>query len=90
MTKILAVLILTVSLLFVINCGSKKVPKDLSDEQLYDAAMKELTADKGGFPWIFRGRDYDMIFAYLERNSAEIHLQPLCCARRAQDGRRVL
>ncbi|MCI0482352.1 MAG: outer membrane protein assembly factor BamD [Candidatus Dadabacteria bacterium] len=66
MTKILAVLILTVSLLFVINCGSKKVPKDLTDEQLYDAAMKELTADKGGFPWIFRGRDYDMIFSYLK------------------------
>jgi len=66
MTKILAVLILTVSLLFVINCGSKKVPKDLTDEQLYDAAMKELTSDKGGFPWIFRGRDYDMIFTYLK------------------------
>ncbi len=66
MTKILAVLILTASLLFVINCGSKKVPKDLTDEQLYDAAMKELTADKGGFPWIFRGRDYDMIFSYLK------------------------
>ncbi|HSC34526.1 MAG TPA: outer membrane protein assembly factor BamD [Thermodesulfobacteriota bacterium] len=66
MTKILAVLILTASLLFVINCGSKKVPKDLTDEQLYDAAIKELTADKGGFPWIFRGRDYDMIFAYLK------------------------
>lgn len=66
MTKILAVLILTVSLLFVINCGSKTVPKDLTDEQLYDAAMNELTADKGGFPWIFRGRDYDMIFAYLK------------------------
>ena len=66
MTKILAVLILTASLLFVINCGSKKVPKDLTDEQLYDAAIKELTVDKGGFPWIFRGRDYDMIFAYLK------------------------
>ncbi|MGH7892432.1 MAG: outer membrane protein assembly factor BamD [Thermodesulfobacteriota bacterium] len=66
MTKILAVLILTVSLLFVINCGSKKVPKDLTDEQLYDAAIKELTADKGGFPWVFRGRDYDMIFTYLK------------------------
>ena len=66
MTKILAVLILTVSLLFVINCGSKKVPKDLTDEQLYDTAMKELIADKGGFPWIFKSRDYDMIFAYLK------------------------
>ncbi len=66
MTKVLAVLILTASLLFVINCGSKKIPKDLTDEQLYDAALKELTADKGGFPWIFRGRDYDMIFSYLK------------------------
>jgi outer membrane protein assembly factor BamD len=66
MTKVLAVLILTASLLFVINCGSKKIPKDLTDEQLYDAAVKELTADKGGFPWIFRGRNYDMIFSYLK------------------------
>jgi outer membrane protein assembly factor BamD len=66
MTKILAVSILAISLLFVVNCGSKKVPKDLTDEQLYDAAVKELNADKGGFPWIFKSRDWDMIFAYLK------------------------
>jgi outer membrane protein assembly factor BamD len=66
MIRVFAVLILTVSLLFVVNCGSKKVPKDLTDQQLYDAAMQEMTADKGGFPWIFNGRDYDMIFDYLK------------------------
>jgi len=66
MTKIFAVLILTLSLLFVINCGSTKIPPDFTDEQLYDAAMKELTEAKGGFPWIFRGRNYDMVFAYLK------------------------
>lgn len=66
MVKILAVLILTLSLFFVVNCGSTKIPKDFTDEQLYDAAMKELTEAKGGFPWIFRGRDYDMVFAYLK------------------------
>ena len=66
MIKVLAVLILTFSLFFVVNCGSTKIPKDFTDEQLYDAAMKELTEAKGGFPWIFRGRDYDMVFAYLK------------------------
>lgn len=66
MTKIIALFILASSLLFVINCGSKKIPKGMSDEELYNAAMEEMTEDKGGFPWIFRGRDYDSISAYLK------------------------
>lgn len=66
MTKLISLLILAASLLFVINCGSKKVPKDMTDEQLYDSAMEEMTGDKGGFPWVFKSRDYDSIFAYLK------------------------
>jgi outer membrane protein assembly factor BamD len=66
MIRVFAVLLLTVSVLLILNCGSKKVPKDLNDQQLYDAAMQEMTANKGGFPWIFKGRDYDMIFDYLK------------------------
>lgn len=66
MTRILSISILVVSLFFVINCGSKKVPKDLSDQQLYESAVQEINADRGGFPWIFSGRDYDMIFSYLK------------------------
>lgn len=66
MTKFISLLILSTSLLFVINCGSKKVSKDMTDEQLYESAMEEMTEDKGGFPWIFKGRDYDSIFAYLK------------------------
>ena len=66
MTKFISLLILSVSLIFVINCGSKKVPRDMTDEQLYESAVEEMTEDKGGFPWIFKGRDYDSIFAYLK------------------------
>ncbi len=66
MIKVIPVLILVFSLFFVINCGSKKVPKDLTDEELYNSAMEEMTEDKGGFPWVFSGRDYDTIFAYLK------------------------
>ncbi len=86
MTKILAVLVLTVSLLFVINCGSKKVPKDFTDEQLYDAAVKELTADKGGFPWIFRGRDYDMIFTYLKEIQLRFTYSPYAALAELRTG----
>ena len=86
MTKILAIFILTVSLLFVINCGSKKVPKDLSDEQLYDAAMKELTEDKGGFPWIFKSRDYDMIFAYLKEIQLRFTYSPYAALAELRTG----
>lgn len=66
MTKTIALLTLTVSILFVVNCGTLKVPRDMSDQELYDRAVEELNADKGGFPWIFRGRDYDLILAYLK------------------------
>lgn len=66
MTKTIALLTLTVSLLFVVNCSTMKVPRDMSDQQLYDTAVEELNEDKGGFPWIFGGRDYDLILAYLK------------------------
>jgi outer membrane protein assembly factor BamD len=66
MLKIFAGLILVFCLAFIINCGSKKVPKDLSDQELYDSAVKQMTEDSGGFPWIFKARDYDTIFAYLK------------------------
>lgn len=66
MIKPIALLTLAVCLFFVINCGSTKVPRDMSDQQLYDTAVEELNADKGGFPWIFRGRDYDLILAYFK------------------------
>jgi len=66
MTKTIALLTLAASLLFVVNCSSLKVPRDMSDEQLYNTAVEELNADKGGFPWIFSGRDYDLILAYLK------------------------
>ena len=50
MLKIFAGLILVFCLAFIINCGSKKIPKDLSDKELYDSAVKEMTEDSGGFP----------------------------------------
>ncbi|HVY55393.1 MAG TPA: outer membrane protein assembly factor BamD [Thermodesulfobacteriota bacterium] len=86
MTKIFAVLILTLSLLFVVNCGSTKIPKDYTDEQLYDAAMKEMTESKGGFPWIFRGRDYDMVFAYLKEIQLKYTYSPYAALAELRTG----
>jgi outer membrane protein assembly factor BamD len=60
--KLSVFLLLTFSMLFVVSCGSKKVPKDMNDEQLYEAAVEELQGQSGGFPWIFGGRDFDTIF----------------------------
>ena len=86
MVKILAVLFLALSLLFVVNCGSTKIPKDYTDEQLYDAAMKELTEAKGGFPWIFRGRDYDMVFAYLKEIQLKYTYSPYAALAELRTG----
>ena len=66
MIRVIALSVLAVSLLFVVNCGSKKVPKDLNDEQLYEAAMEELSSKSRGFPWVFTGRDYETIFKMLK------------------------
>ncbi len=60
--KLSVFLLLTFSMLFVVSCGSKKVPKDMNDEQLYEAAVEELQGQNRGFPWIFGGRDFDTIF----------------------------
>ncbi len=53
-------------LLFTTGCGSKKIPKDLSNEELYNMAVEEISKDKGGFPWVFKGKDYDSIFKMLK------------------------
>lgn len=86
MTKIFAVLILALSLFFVINCGSTKVPSDFTDKQLYDAAMQELTEAKGGFPWIFRGRNYDMVFAYLKEIQLKYTYSPYAALAELRTG----
>ena len=62
----LAFFLLIVSIGFFIGCGSKSVPKDMNDEQLYETAVEKLHGPGGGFPWVFRGRDYDTIFMLLK------------------------
>lgn len=64
--KLFVILFLTFSMLFVISCGSKTTPKDMNDEQLYEAAVEELQGKGGGFPWIFGGKDYDTILKLLK------------------------
>ena len=64
--KLFAFLILAFSLMFVIGCGSKSIPKDMSDEELYETAVEELQGKGGGFLWIFGGKNYDSIFKYLK------------------------
>ena len=61
MNKILILLFLSISLMFVINCGSRKIPQGLNDQELYEAGLEMMNEDTGGFPWIFRGKDYDTI-----------------------------
>lgn len=48
------------------GCGSKKIGKDKSAEEIYQEVEKELQEESGGFPWIFTGRDYDTIFKQLK------------------------
>ena len=64
--KLPVFLLLAFSILFVVSCGSKKVPKDMNDQQLYEAAVEELLGKNGGFPWIFGGKDYETIFKLLK------------------------
>lgn len=61
-----AFLLLIVSVSFITACGSKTVPKDMNDEELYETAVEKLHGPSGGFPWVFRGRDYDSIFMLLK------------------------
>jgi outer membrane protein assembly factor BamD len=66
MNRILTLLFLVFSLMFVVNCGSRSVPKGLSDQELYEGALEQMNEDQGGFPWIFNGKDYETILKYLK------------------------
>ncbi len=66
MNRILALLFLVFSLMFIVNCGSRSVPKGLSDQELYEGALEQMNEDQGGFPWIFNGKDYETILKYLK------------------------
>lgn len=66
MNRILLLLFLSLSLMFVVNCGSRTVPKGLNDQELYEGAMERMNSDGGGFPWVFRGKDYETILKYLK------------------------
>ncbi len=66
MNRILTLLFLAFSLMFVVNCGSRSVPKGLSDQELYEGALEQMNGDQGGFPWSFNGKDYETILKYLK------------------------
>ncbi len=66
MNKFITLLFLVLSLMFVINCGSRSIPKGLNDQEMYEAALELMNEDSGGFPWIFRGKDWDTILKYLK------------------------
>lgn len=66
MNKFFTILFLVFSIMFIVNCGSRSVPKGLSDQELYDGAVEQMNADSGGFPWIFSGKDYETILKYLK------------------------
>jgi len=52
--------------MFVVNCGSRSVPKGLSDQELYESAVEQMNEEGGGFPWIFNGKDYETILKYFK------------------------
>lgn len=66
MNKYITLAFLAFSLMFVVNCGSRSVPEGLNDQELYEAAVEKINKDSGGFPWIFRGKDYDTILKILK------------------------
>lgn len=66
MNKIFTLLFLVLSLMFVVNCGSRSVPKGLSDQELYESAVEQMNEEGGGFPWIFNGKDYETILKYFK------------------------
>ena len=66
MNKFITLLFLTLSLMFVVNCGSRSIPKGLNDQEMYEMAVEMINEDKGGFPWIFSGRDWDLILKLLK------------------------
>lgn len=64
-----------ISLIFItlilLGCGAKEVREVEGDEALYESAMKELSEEKRGFPWVFSGTDYETIL----KNLKEIQLR---------------
>lgn len=66
MNRILILLFLSLSVMFIVNCGSRTVPEGLNDQELYEGALERMNEDDGGFPWIFKGKDYDTILKYLK------------------------
>ena len=66
MNRFITLLFLAFSLLFIVNCGTRSVPKGLNDQELYDTAVEMMTEDTGGFPWIFKGRDDETILKILK------------------------
>ncbi|MEM7009336.1 MAG: outer membrane protein assembly factor BamD [Thermodesulfobacteriota bacterium] len=66
MSRFVTLLFLAFSLMFVVNCGSRSVPEGLNDQELYDAAVEMMNEEKGGFPWIFRGKDWETILNILK------------------------
>ncbi len=61
MKKFITLLFLAFSLMFIVNCGSRSVPKGLNDQELYEAGVEMMNEDTGGFPWIFKGKDWETI-----------------------------
>lgn len=60
------ILIFTISIFLLLGCGSKKIDTSGSAKELYDEAVTELFTKKGGFPWIFRGTNYEKVFDLLK------------------------
>jgi outer membrane protein assembly factor BamD len=58
-------LIVLIVLLMSFGCGGKKMPANQSAEALYQTAMAELSK-KEGFPYVFRGTNYDEVFRLLK------------------------
>lgn len=63
--KSLAIALLIAFALTLTGCGGKRVSSGESPENLYDKATRELSK-KGGFPYIFRGTDYDKVLDQLK------------------------
>ena len=66
MKKFITLLFLVFSLMFIVNCGSRSVPKGLNDQELYEMAVEMINEDSGGFPWIFKGKDWETILKILK------------------------
>ena len=59
-------IVLTLLVLLSFGCGEKRLDQGLSDEQLYQQAVEMLESKKRGFPWVFSGTDYKILFKILK------------------------